>query len=772
MKETIIGIDLGTSSCCISYIKENGIMEIIRDELYPDKITIPSIISIEEKGILVGNEINSKHINSNKNIFHSFKRLIGHSLNDINTTNISKILNYNIIEVDGKILCVDTNNKLYHLEEIIYFLLSKIKTIIINKFGKFGWSCIVTIPAYFNEIQRQITLDAIKICNLPLIKLLNEPTAASFAYLYHNKVLYQEKFNKKIIVIDFGAGTLDLTIIDICKEDELVCEVLGIYGDNNFGGIDITQIIYNNLFENNFESIDINTKFKIAEDIKIQLSNGIDVTYFSNELEYTFNYKYKFFINQLEKYFDQKMLFTIDQVLNCAKLNKNDIDEIILVGGSFKIPYFRLLISKYFDKQIESITLKVDNQTFLLYEDIAVSLGASIYGYYNSRNEDIILIEKLPLSIGIESSDGQIIKVIERNTNIPITKTKTFTTETFEQTDVTISIYQGESVFKENCVLIGTFTLKNLPPNKPVIFVSIRVDLNGIISVTAKDKRSYTENTIQIDLESSKLSQEKIDELLNKYENNKLIEKQYKKLINSYYQLITIIDKISYQINFNFMILEKNIKDIIYEDLQKVLDVMENSYIVNKYKININLLNKCSIINNLKFNIQEYNENTIMNENDIDNYIDILVKLYDFLIDKYDIFIIQNINEIKTINEIDKLENIDDTFDTFDTDDTDDINNQYSSINDLKNKNIINIDLEQDLDQDLEQDQIDYKIDDLIDLIEYLKLNINDFDISFEGKKYLLDEILNINLQNIDDINYTINYINKLCLDVKTKFSE
>jgi molecular chaperone DnaK (HSP70) len=189
-------------------------------------------------------------------------------------------------------------------------------------------------------------MSAIQLANLPLIKLLNEPTAASFAYLYHNKILYEETFNKKILVIDFGAGTLDLTIIEIAKGEDLVCEVLGIYGDNNFGGIDITKLVYGTLFDDdNLNLIDINTKLTIADEIKIQLSNQLDVKYYSNELDKTFTYKYKKFCSQLEKTFSKKMIWTIEQVLSAAKLEQESIDEIILVGGSFKIPYFRTLVS-------------------------------------------------------------------------------------------------------------------------------------------------------------------------------------------------------------------------------------------------------------------------------------------------------------------------------------------------------------------------------------------------------------------------------------------
>ena len=763
MNSTIIGIDLGTSNCCISYIKDNGSMELIYDKSFPNSITIPSIVSIENEGILIGNEINKIHINSNKNIFHNFKRLIGHKLNDIETTNLKKILNYSIIEFNEQICCIDTNGKLYYLEEIIYYLLNKIKSIINNKFNNTKWSCIITIPAYFNEVQRQITLNAIQLADLPLIKLLNEPTAASFAYLYDNKVLYQDKFDKKILVIDFGAGTLDLTILEICKDDELVCEVLGIYGDNNFGGIDITQLIYNTLFNDSFISIDINTKLKIAEDIKIQLSSQLDVKYFSNELTHTFNYNYNTFCSQLKDFFEQKILYTIEQVLLVAKLDKYNIDEIILVGGSFKIPYFRSLVSNYFNKEINKVSLKVDNQTFLLYEDIAVSLGAAVYGYYNSRNQDIVLIDKLPLSIGIESADGQIVKIIDRNTNIPITKTKTFTTETSDQKEVNISIYQGESVFKENCCFIGTFTLKNLPPNKPIIFVSIRVDSNNIISVTAKDKRSITENSIQIETSSSKLSEEQINELLNKYEINKISEIQYKKLINNYYQLVTCIDKISYQINFNFTIeLEQDIKQLVRDDLSKIINVLLNPYIINKYNININLINKCAIINDIQSNTIDKLD---LSFDEIDQYIDMLIKLNKFLIDKYDIFIIQNDDNIVSSND-------DTDFVSLNFESSNE-NLSCSSINELSNKDEI-IKLTQDKEEVTNNvitcvDLSDK--DEIIKLIDYLKECIDEFELNTVGKENLLNYLINFDINNVVNVQNSINDINNFCLYVKTNFS-
>ncbi len=798
MKEIIIGIDLGTSNCCVSFIGEDGKIQILTDPSFPSNPTIPSIVSIESEGVLVGNEINKSHINSNKNIFHNFKRLIGHKLGDLETTNLKQILNYTIIESNDKILCQDLNGKTYHLEEIIYLLLNKIKSIIVTKFGDYGWSCIVTIPAYFNELQRQITLSAIQLANLPLIKLLNEPTAASFAYLYHNKILYEETFNKKILVIDFGAGTLDLTIIDItkAKDDDLVCEVLGIYGDNNFGGIDITRLVYSTLFDSDISlnSIDINTKLTIADDIKIQLSNELDVKYYSNELDKTFIYKYKKFFSQLKKTFSEKMIWTIEQVLGAAKLDKESIDEIILVGGSFKIPYFRTLVSEWFNKQIDKISLKIDNQTFLLYEDIAVSLGAAAYGYYNSRDDGIVLIEKLPLSIGIEDGEGMVVKILERNTPIPITKTKTFTTEDPEQKSVDICIYQGESSFKSNCSFIGKFSLVNLPPNKPVIFVSVRVDSNGIISITARDKRGWAESSICIEAFDSKLTEEQINELIEKYQSNKSNETQYKNLVANYYQLINFIDKISYQINFNLELkLEDSVIAIIRSDLEKVLNALSNPYVVSRYRINTNLLIKCAIINEIEYKPHVYDESFKMDSVEIDQYIEMLIKLKEFLIDKYDIFIIQDSSQVLAQNQTKKLETLDDTDASKPlTDDAeivnykevfDDINlkkkTECSSIANLKNL-LNSIDPTTHSNPTVESDELDsslnqvptYTKSDLDELVEYLRSNIKDFELTAYGENYLLKQINSIGNNNNLDENSKITQINELCLYVKENYSE
>ena len=481
------------------------------------------------------------------------------------------------------------------------------------------------------------------------------------------------------------------------------------------------------------------------------------------------------------------MIFTINQVLDSAGLEKYAIDEIVLVGGSFKIPYFRTLVSNYFNKQIDKVSLKINNQTFLLYEDIAVSLGASAYGYFNSRSDNIVLIEKLPLSIGIESADGQIIKIIERNTPIPITKTKSFTTEDPTEKSVDITVFQGESIFKDKCVFIGKFSLLNLPPNKPVIFVSIRVDSNGIITVSARDKRGFTESGIQIETSSLKLSEQIITDLLAKYEQTKGSEIQYKNIISNYYQLITLIDKISYQINFINLKLEPEIIKTIRLDLEKVLGAMSNPYIISRYRINTNLLKKCAIINDISSGLVTCDSTFEMSLEEISNYIDMLIKLREYLTDRYDIFIIQDTNDVLAQGQTKKLETFDDKNSNqiqVQTDDIDTAANYFqvfdfpntkktscSSIKDLNN--LQPIDLSENKTQ--EKEQIYTKID-YDNLVDYLRSNIKDFELTEFGEKYLLEKInqITLDIDNTDTIIYEnlINLINELCEYTKTNFSD
>ena len=751
----IIGIDLGTSNCCISYIDECGKMQIIRDITYSNSITMPSIVNVENDMVLVGHEIDKNHINYNKNVFHSFKRLIGHTIDDIHTTNLREILNYCVADKDGQIILKDEQGKIYHLVEIIYLLLKKIHDLISDHLGDQEWQCIVTVPAYFNEIQRQVTMDAINLAKLPIIKLLNEPTAASYAYLYHNNILHEQSFSKKILVIDFGAGTLDLTILEIEKDnddiDDMYCEGLGIYGDNNFGGIDITKKIYNTMFLD--DDIDLNIKMKISEAIKIILSSQSDANYYCNELNKTFTYTYDIFLLQLEV-FAEKMIEIIENLLKISELVVEDIDDIILVGGSFKIPFFRKSIADYFKKMINQIRVKVSNVEHLLYEDIAVSLGASVYGYYSNMSKNVVLIDRLPLSIGIETKNNEITKIIERNTIIPIKQVKMFTPEKHGEEFVDINIYQGESLFTKNCQLIGNFRLVDIPKNHPTIFVTVAIDMNGLITVMARDKKNDNNEHIKIEAKKISLSDEEIEGIMAKYEISILDEQLYKKVITNFYTLINFIDKISYQLNFNSTLqLTDEVKEIIKKDIEMIINKMNNKYIVTKYNINTNLIKKCIIINDLEFIDTSSNELTSLQ---IEQYDKLLIQLKYYLVDRYEIYLLTEEDDMVTAQQVSKLETM-----------ADDDENIDKDMYDTKNYN--------DVDDEKAKKEYTDKIDALINkqtvreeyeqMCEELSDSIDTFDLTDEGCKILTDKIsIDIKDYNNKEISVAINEINELCI--------
>lgn len=756
----IIGIDLGTSNCCISYINDDGNIEIIRD--CDNKITIPSLVEINNDLIFIGNEIDKKHISNNKNIFHNFKRLIGHSINDIHTTNLKEILNYKIDEINGKIVCIDDSNKSYHLVEIIYLLLRRIKTLIDNHMGIEEWQCIVTIPAYFNEIQRNITMSAINIAKLPIIKLINEPTAASFAYFFHNKILHEQTFNKKILVIDYGAGTLDLTIMEIIKENDdienIFCEVLGSFGDNNFGGIDITKKIYNTMF--NSSNMDLNLKMQICEDIKIMLSMQTDATYYCNELNKTFYYSYDTYIKQLND-FKNHILLTIDGVLNVANLNKIDIDDIVLVGGSFKNPYFRKEISDYFNKTIIQPRIKLSNIEYLLYEDIAVSFGASVYGYYMNMTKDIILIEKLPLSIGIETANNNIVKIITQNSVIPTSQTKIFMPEDQGQDYVDINIYQGESIFKEKCYHIGDFKLCNLLTHeRPRLFVTISVDTNGIITVKACDKKGINSEQIKIETKSIMLTEDEINKIMENYILSAKDEQLYKEIISNYYLLISFINKISYQLNYNSELqLHDKAKQVIKTDIALIANKMDNKFIIKKYKLNTAILYRTIIINDLEFN----NTYKQLTDEQIEKYNNLLIQLKEYLVDRYETYLSIDEDEIMASSQVSKLETLDDNDDNIDKNlsfiNNDKIENLSDYITSIKKINI---------EEQIENPALEYN-----NLMNFLELNIESFELNAEGIQLLnnriIEEKLNLYKDSTEFLK-ALNELNEFCIYIKNSF--
>lgn len=663
----IIGIDLGTNNICISYFNNNK-LTIITDN--QGNSFIKSLIAINDSMIISGNDV--MNINENEwTIIRNLKRLIGISQDNI------KI-----------------QNKEYSIIELTSFLLSKIKKIIDNHLlsinESLDYKVVLTVPAYFNESQRQSTKDAFTLCGMKLLRIINEPTSACIAY-YH----YIKNFDKNVMVIDIGAGTTDISILTASKdEDGLdIYEVIATSGDNQLGGEDI-----NNLLFEHFKLDKTEQNIRKVEDMKIELSNKNDL----NEITYN---EYNEILSQLK----DKLLLPIKKVLEISKLQKEDIENVILIGGTSKVPYFKLLIEEFYEKKFE----------YIINPLTAVSFGAALYGSKLLNNE-LILMDIVPLSLGIGTVGGLFIPIIDRGSTIPISKTKQFTTETDNQTEVIIKIYQGESQFIHENFMIGEFLLKNIPQQPrgvPVINVTISIDINGLINIEAMDRKNFSSSKIVIE-NKTKITDDDLEKIItNKNLNDKLYD-DYVTIIDNFYLFRNYYDKINFNTNINCV---NNMSD------DEKLNITNDINQVNKYI--------CSIVNKyenkLKLNINKYTDEFIdIKEDDIKRLIEILKQKNDDIKTKYEILIINYNNDENLLNNnVDNLVNIE---------------------NDITNDKLI-------IERDYEKE--------FYILIEQIHVNMDNFELSDNKKYQLVEYISNIinndeNFQNkIDNLN---NFVDKL----------
>ena len=476
-----IGIDFGTHYTTIT----NADSQIL-------EYNIPSIIHIGEQ-IIIGED--ALHLN---NISY-FKRLLCLKENE------NYLFNYNFYNVNETIY-IKTDKGDLSLTQIIGIFFSKLKEKIENKINSTAsYSCILTVPAYFNEKQRKIIWDAVQLSSLPCIKLLNEPVSACISYISYidnnnidnnnidnnnidNNNIDNNNIdnnntnnynNKNILVFDFGAGTLDLSIVRI--EDEIY-EVLGIFGNNNLGGLDINYALMKEL----------NITFDQAENKKKV-----------NKYNKIYN-----------KYFKKLIIDAIDQVIKIS--GDVEIDNVILVGGSSKLIWVQELIKNYINKDFINI-----NDSKYDYKDIAVSLGAALHQNKN-KEQSIILVDRLALSIGVKTVENTFIPIIPRNTIIPISATKVFTSN---DKNIIIDIYQGESNNINDNIHIKSFEFKNIKSDNPVIYITIKVNINGIIEVIAKERFNDIETKIEINNLKDIVSDCDINNILNNidnYHNNNL----------------------------------------------------------------------------------------------------------------------------------------------------------------------------------------------------------------------------------------------------------
>ena len=517
MAKKIVGIDLGTGFSCVAVVEGGQPKVIFNSE---GKATTPSVISFTKDEIKVGDTARRQAVMFPKETVSFIKRFMGEKYDDVKEE--VERAQYKVVKGPNGMVRVDINGKLYSPEELSAMILQKMKKTAEDYLGETVTDAIITCPAYYNDTQRQAVKNAGEIAGLNVLRVINEPTAASLAYGINSDK------NQKVIVADIGCGTTDFTVLDIADG---VFEVNATDGDTHLGGDDFDMVIVNWLlseFKSEYgtdisgDSMAMQRLKESAEKAKIELSTSttteINLPYISSIDNVPVHLIKTLTRAKFEEMSDELIKRIIDKCKSClkkAKLKTTGIDEVILVGGSTRIPAIQNEIEKFFGK--------APNKT--VNPDEAVACGAAIQGAIlngESGMNDILLLDVIPLSLGIETLGGVFTKLVEANTTIPVTKTETFTTAADNQPSVEIKVLQGERPMAKDNKQLGIFHLDGILPARkgvPQIEVKFDIDANGILSVSATDKGTGKAQSIRIE-GSSGLSDAEIERMKKEAEVN------------------------------------------------------------------------------------------------------------------------------------------------------------------------------------------------------------------------------------------------------------
>ena len=519
----VIGIDLGTTNSCVAII-ENGTPKVIENS--EGARTTPSIVAYANEEILVGASAKRQAVTNPKNTIYAAKRLIGRKFKEQAVQKDLDLMPYKIMEAKNGDAWVKAQDKELAPPQISAEVLRKMKKTAEDYLGTAVTQAVITVPAYFNDQQRQATKDAGQIAGLEVLRIINEPTAAALAY----GVDKQDKTDRKVAVYDLGGGTFDVSIIEIAQVDgDKQIEVLSTNGDTFLGGEDFDQRIMDYLVDEFKKEQGIDLKKDMlalqrlkdaAEKAKIELSSStqteVNLPYVTADASGPKHLVVKLTRAKLESLVDdlvQRSLNPCRIAMKDAGVTAADIDEVILVGGQTRMPKVQEEVEKLFGKAPRRD----------VNPDEAVAVGAAIQGAVLAGDRsDVLLLDVTPLSLGIETMGGIMAKLVQKNTTIPTKATQVFSTADDNQPAVTIKVFQGEREFVQHNKLLGEFNLEGIPAaprGVPQIEVTLDIDANGIMHVSAKDKNTGKENKITIKSDSG-LSKEEIDRMIQEAEAN------------------------------------------------------------------------------------------------------------------------------------------------------------------------------------------------------------------------------------------------------------
>ena len=554
-----VGIDLGTTNSLIASVISSQATVI--ENSYNEKI-IPSVVNYSKKSSLVGTSAKENQIIDPKNTVSSVKRLVGKNMDDINPASFSLTLkNYE------NTIGIETIQGLKTPVEVSSEILKYLKNLAEGRLGGELMGAVITVPAYFDDAQRQATKDAAKLAGLNVLRLINEPTAAAVAYGL------EQEIEGNFVIYDLGGGTFDVSVLRLSKG---LFEVLSTHGNAQLGGDDYDQILAEWLVKDDLNNNEPQVKeslLKIARNVKESLTNK-DLVHVDEEITSTIRIQKKIDrtqFSQLTKSLTEKTLTSVKQALRDAEIDAGDIDGIVMVGGSTRMPSVQKSVQEFFNQPL------LNN----LNPDEVVAIGAAIQANMlaGNANDDILLLDVIPLSLGIETIGEIVERIIPRNSTLPIAMAQEFTTYKDGQTAMIIHVVQGERDLVKDCRSLGKFTLKGIPPmvaGAAKIRVTFQVDTDGLMSVTAKELSTSVESSIEVK-PSYGLSEDQIKLMLESSYTSAEEDKESRALAEAKTDASQLVEMTNNALNSDKALLTPIEKKLIEEDL----DLLNKSLVTN-----------------------------------------------------------------------------------------------------------------------------------------------------------------------------------------------